>query len=179
MTDLTQLQSDLSAQIAAAPDAAALEAIRVTALGVRSVPDVTIEAATTFGASRRQLLWGVRLPLALPAVMLALGAELRAVGPQGARAIPIDDFFTGMFSSALEPREMLVEVRVPIPAAQTAGAYEKYADPASGYAVVGVAALVTVGEVVTSARVAMTGLPSHATRLTNVVIVMSRVRCAK
>jgi glycine betaine/proline transport system permease protein len=46
--------------------------IRVTALGVRSVPDETVEAATTFGASRRQLMLGVRVPLALPAIMLAV-----------------------------------------------------------------------------------------------------------
>jgi glycine betaine/proline transport system permease protein len=53
--------------------------IRVTALGVQSVPDSTVEAATTFGASRRQLLWGVRLPLALPAVMLAVNQVILMV----------------------------------------------------------------------------------------------------
>jgi carbon-monoxide dehydrogenase medium subunit len=41
-----------------------------------------------------------------------------------------------MFSSALAPDEVLVEVRVPLMPTQTGGAYEKYADPASGYAVV-------------------------------------------
>ena len=53
--------------------------IRVTALGVKSVPETTIEAATTFGASKRQLLWGVRLPLALPAVMLAVNQVILMV----------------------------------------------------------------------------------------------------
>jgi glycine betaine/proline transport system permease protein len=53
--------------------------IRVTALGVRSVPEATIEAATTFGASKRQLLWGVRLPLALPAIMLAVNQVILMV----------------------------------------------------------------------------------------------------
>ena len=106
----------------------------------------------------------------LPAVVLALGAELRVVGRNGARTIPVDQFFTGMFTSALTPDELLVEVRVPLPAARTGGAYEKYADPASGYAVVGVGAVVTLGsgDVVQSARVALTGLASHATRLTAV-----------
>jgi len=80
----------------------------------------------------------------LPAVTLALGAEIRAVGGRGARTISIDDFFTGMFSSALAPDEVLVEVRVPFMPADTGGAYEKYPDPASGYAVVGVAAVVTM-----------------------------------
>jgi len=106
----------------------------------------------------------------LPAVVLALGAELRVVGRNGSRTIPVDQFFTGMFASALAPDELLVEVRVPFPPARTGGAYEKYADPASGYAVVGVAAVVTVGDggIVQSARVALTGLASHATRLTRV-----------
>ena len=106
----------------------------------------------------------------LPAVTLALGAELRVVGRGGTRTIPIDEFFTGMFSSALRPDEVLVEVRVPFPPAQTGGAYEKYADPASGYAVVGVAAVVTVGAgaAVQRARVAMTGFAPHAVRLAGV-----------
>jgi carbon-monoxide dehydrogenase medium subunit len=106
----------------------------------------------------------------LPAVVLALGAELRVVGRNGPRTIPVDQFFTGMFTSALAPDELLVEVRVPVPPARTGGAYEKYADPASGYAVVGVAAVVTLGggDVVRSARVALTGLASHATRLARV-----------
>jgi glycine betaine/proline transport system permease protein len=53
--------------------------IRVTALGVQSVPDTTVEAATTFGASRRQLLWGVRVPLALPAIMIAVNQVILMV----------------------------------------------------------------------------------------------------
>ena len=106
----------------------------------------------------------------LPAVTLALGAELRAVGRRGRRTIPVDEFFTGMFSSTLASDEVLVDVRVPLPLDRTAGAYEKYPDPASGYAVVGVAAMVTLsnGGVVQRARVAMTGYASYAARLTGV-----------
>ena len=106
----------------------------------------------------------------LPAATLASGAEVRAVGGRGARTIPVDDFFTGMFSSALAPDEVLVEVRVPFVPAQTGGAYEKYPDPASGYAVVGVAAVVTLDGTgaVARARVAMTGLGPHAVRLASV-----------
>jgi aerobic carbon-monoxide dehydrogenase medium subunit len=106
----------------------------------------------------------------LPAATLALGAEVRAVGRGGARTIPIDNFFTGMFSSALAPDEVLVEVRIPFLPPKSGGAYEKYPDPASGYAVVGVAAVVTLGGngAVERARVAMTGLGPQAVRLTRV-----------
>lgn len=106
----------------------------------------------------------------LPAVTLASGATLRAVNRRGARTIPIDEFFTGMFSSAIAPEEVLVEVRIPFPPPQTGTAYAKYADQASGYAVVGVAAMVTLGAggTVERARIAMTGLASHAVRLTAV-----------
>ena len=53
--------------------------VRVSALGVRQVPESTIEAATTFGASPRQVLWGVRIPLALPAIMLAVNQVILMV----------------------------------------------------------------------------------------------------
>jgi glycine betaine/proline transport system permease protein len=53
--------------------------IRVTALGIRSVADETVEAATTFGASRRQLMWDVRLPLALPTIMIAVNQVILMV----------------------------------------------------------------------------------------------------
>lgn len=46
--------------------------IRLTALGIRQVPETIVEAATTFGATPRRVLWGVRIPLALPSIMLAL-----------------------------------------------------------------------------------------------------------
>ncbi len=53
--------------------------IRLAALGIRQVPEPPVEAATSFGASARQLLWGVRLPLALPTIMLALNQIIMMV----------------------------------------------------------------------------------------------------
>src|SRR5512147_1707880 len=60
-----------------------------------------------------------------PATMLALGAEVVAVGGKGRRRIPMTSFFTGPFATALEPDEILVEVAIPVPAARSGGAYVK------------------------------------------------------
>ena len=152
--------------------AATTHAAVASALGTR-VP-MLAEAAGRIGDAQVRNMGTIGGSLAhadpaadLPAVVLALGAALRAVGRRGARTIPADQFFTGMFTSALAPDELLVEVRVPVPPARTGGAYEKYADPASGYAVVGVAAVVTLGDdgSVRQTRVGLTGLATHATRL--------------
>ncbi len=79
-----------------------------------------------------------------PTAVLALGATLVAQGPSGRREIPAAEFFTGMFQTALAPDEMLVEVQVPLMGEGQGGAYVKHRHPASSYAVVGVAALVTL-----------------------------------
>ncbi len=60
-----------------------------------------------------------------PATMLALRATVVATGPGGRREIPIDDFFVGLFATALAPDEILTEIRVPQPAPRSGGAYQK------------------------------------------------------
>ncbi|HEX6533116.1 MAG TPA: xanthine dehydrogenase family protein subunit M [Gemmatimonadaceae bacterium] len=101
----------------------------------------------------------------LPAVMLATDAELTAVGPHGPRTIPADAFFVDLLTTALEPTEVLTRVRIPLPASATGGAYEKYPHPASRYALVGVAVMLTVsGGTIARARVAITGVGARATR---------------
>ena len=105
----------------------------------------------------------------LPAVLLALGATMVARGPGGERTISVDDFFTDVFTTALRPDEILVRIDVPPPGGSAGGAYAKNADPASGYAIVGIAAqLTTSGGTITAARVGMTGLGPKAMRLTAV-----------
>ena len=102
----------------------------------------------------------------LPAAMLALGATLVATGPGGTRAIAADDFFTDVFTTAVQPGEMLTEIRVPARGAGGGGAYEKDPDPASGYAIVGIAAELQVsGGKIAAARIGMTGLGPKAMRL--------------
>lgn len=60
-----------------------------------------------------------------PATMLALGAQVVVLGPNGERVIPITEFFTGIFTTALAHDEILIEIQVPIPAARSGGAYLK------------------------------------------------------
>ncbi|MGA8486063.1 MAG: xanthine dehydrogenase family protein subunit M, partial [Gaiella sp.] len=78
----------------------------------------------------------------MPAVMLALGADLVARGKGGERVVPAAEFFTGVFETALAPDEVLVEARVPKLGASTGWAYLKANRRAQDWATVGVAALV-------------------------------------
>ena len=99
------------------------------------------------------------------AVLLALNASVKAVGPNGERTIALDDFFVDLFTSALEADELLTSISIPADSAGAGQAYEKHAHPASGYAVVGVAAVLKVnGGIIQSARVAVTGAIAKATR---------------
>lgn len=79
-----------------------------------------------------------------PAAAIALGIELVAEGPKGKRAIKADDFFKGLLTTALQPDEILVEIRIPSWATGTGMSYMKFPHPASRFAVVGVASVVTV-----------------------------------
>ncbi|MFQ5829234.1 MAG: FAD binding domain-containing protein [Candidatus Methylomirabilia bacterium] len=79
-----------------------------------------------------------------PAAVVALGAELVAQGPKGKRTIKADEFFRGLLTTALKPDEVLVEVRIPAWPAGTGMSYMKFPHPASRFAVVGVAAAVTL-----------------------------------
>jgi carbon-monoxide dehydrogenase medium subunit len=79
-----------------------------------------------------------------PATMLALEAEIVAIGPHGERIIPIQDFFLSIFTTALEHSEILTEIRIPIPPAGSGGAYFKLERKVGDFATVGVAAQVTL-----------------------------------
>jgi aerobic carbon-monoxide dehydrogenase medium subunit len=79
-----------------------------------------------------------------PATMLALNAEVVATGPNGQRDIPVKEFFVSLFTTALQPDEILTEIRIPIPPARSGGAYFKLERKVGDFATVGVAAQVTV-----------------------------------
>lgn len=81
----------------------------------------------------------------LPAIMLALGARLRACSVRGERWIPADAFFRGVFTTALESDEMLVEIAIPAAPPRTGTSFMEIARRRGDYALVGVAASVTIG----------------------------------
>ena len=95
-----------------------------------------------------------------PAAMLALDGQIIAESRRGRRTIPAAEFFTGIFATALAPDEVLVEIRVPATSGRTGQAYLKFPHPASGFAVVGVAAVITrdAGGRCTRARIGITGV---------------------
>jgi carbon-monoxide dehydrogenase medium subunit len=80
-----------------------------------------------------------------PAAMLALGASVVATGPGGTRTIAIDDFFLGLFSTALEPDEILTEIRIPQPPPRSGGAYVKLERKVGDFATAAAAVQLTLG----------------------------------
>jgi aerobic carbon-monoxide dehydrogenase medium subunit len=80
----------------------------------------------------------------LPGTAVALDLQLKAVGPRGERSLRAREFFVDILTTALQPDEILTEIRVPAMAPRTGSAYEKFPNPASRYAIVGAAAVVTL-----------------------------------
>jgi aerobic carbon-monoxide dehydrogenase medium subunit len=99
----------------------------------------------------------------LPTVLLALDAELVVRGPDGERTIPVGSFYQGLFTSALGPRDLLTEIRVPKTGAR-GWSYQKFSTRAQDWAIVGVAAVTHDG----SAAVALTNMGETPLRATAV-----------
>jgi carbon-monoxide dehydrogenase medium subunit len=94
-----------------------------------------------------------------PATMLAYAAQVVARGPAGERVIEIDNFFIGLFESALGPQEILTEIRIPEPGPGSGGAYLKIERKVGDYAVTGVAVQLTLtGNVCKSIRIGLTNV---------------------
>jgi aerobic carbon-monoxide dehydrogenase medium subunit len=104
-----------------------------------------------------------------PATMLALRAEVVAVGPNGERVIPIDELFVDSFATSLEPDELLTEIRVPAPKPRSGGSYAKLERKVGDYAVAATAAYVELGDngTVQQAGIALTNASYMPIRASN------------
>ena len=96
-----------------------------------------------------------------PGILMALGATIVT----SSRSIVVDDFFTGLFETALNDGEVITEIQVPAIGASSGAAYTKFFNPSSRYAVVGVGALVSKSNgSCSSCRIGVTGAADHAFR---------------
>jgi carbon-monoxide dehydrogenase medium subunit len=103
----------------------------------------------------------------LPAVVLALGAELQIRGAGGERTVPAAEFFTGVFQTAVGPAEMVTEIRVPKLGSTTGWSYTKMARRAQDWATVAVAALVKrQNGAIEQASIALTNMGATPLRAT-------------
>jgi carbon-monoxide dehydrogenase medium subunit len=168
-------------------DAARIGALTPHAVIERSrlLPEALSEAAGRIGdpAVRNRGTIGGNIAHAdpasdLPTVLLALGATVQVTGAHGAsngggqrvtRSIDAADFFVGFFATALAEDEILLSIDVPLRQDGTGSAYAKLENPASRYAIIGAAAMLTLsGGVCTQANVAVGGLLPNATKAPSV-----------
>jgi carbon-monoxide dehydrogenase medium subunit len=138
--------------VASSPDVATHA--RVLSIAAASVGDQMVRNRGTLGGS----LAHAAPHGDLPAVMLALGAEIVAQGRAGRRVIAADDFFTDYYSTALAEGELVTEVRIPGP--QARGAYIKFNRRTLDWALVGVA----VSQGAEGWRIGLTGVAPTAVR---------------
>lgn len=100
-----------------------------------------------------------------PASLLALEAQIRIASAKTDRTVPAAKFFLDPFTTALDPGELVIEVLVPAEDGSEGYRYEKVEHPASGFAIVGIAARIKKsGSVISLARIGVTGLGPHAFR---------------
>ena len=131
---------------------------------------VVSEAASTIGDTQVRNRGTIGGSLAhadpsadLPAVMLALDAEIQLQSATGSRTVNAVNFFQGLFTVDLQDGEIITAVRF---APVRAAAYKKLYQKASHYAIVGIAAALDVkGGKIQSARIGLTGATTHAVRL--------------
>jgi aerobic carbon-monoxide dehydrogenase medium subunit len=110
-----------------------------------------------------------------PAAVISLNAEMVLASRNGERTIKADDFFVDLLTTALEPGEILREIRLNKPSGRTGQAYAKMHHPASGFAVVGVAANLTLDDhgSCQHASIGITGVSAKAYRATAVESAMN------
>jgi len=138
--------------------------LKALAEAAAAVGDLQVRARGTIGGS----LAHADPAADEPAPTLAFDATIRVIGPKGRRDIPAREFFKGTFETALAPNEIVVEIRFPAPAGRSGSAYAKFAHPASGFAIAGVAAVVGLNAdgTVERAAIGVTGAAAGPFRAT-------------
>jgi aerobic carbon-monoxide dehydrogenase medium subunit len=138
------------AELAVMDSPAGLEAIPECA---REIGDVQVRNLGTIGGS----IVHADPASDMPAVLLALGASVEIRTTPGARSVPLADFLVGPFTTVLGAQELITDIVVPLPTPGSASAYASVEHPASGFALVGAAALAgAAGETVALTGVAAT-----------------------
>ncbi|HWP58475.1 MAG TPA: xanthine dehydrogenase family protein subunit M [Candidatus Acidoferrales bacterium] len=107
----------------------------------RAIGDVQVRNCGTIGGS----LSHADPAADWPAAILALGGELALKGPAGERSLAAAEFFLGPMATAAEPAEIMTEIRVPVFSGRCGSAYLKVPQPASGFAIVGIAVWLRLG----------------------------------
>lgn len=115
-----------------------------------------------------------------PAAILALDAEIVATSSSGPRTIQASGFFVDLLTTQLRPGEILTEIRVPVQVARTGAAYAKLAQPASGFALCGVAAVVRLNGkgIAEHVAVGITGVGAKASRAAGVEKALLGSKCS-
>ena len=107
-----------------------------------------------------------------PALVLAADAAIEVQGKGGKRRIKATEFFTGLFSTALQENEIIVAVRIPVPPEGTKATYQKFSQPASRFAIVGCAVMKFPGG---KTNIAFTGVSDNAFLASNAETALSGV----
>ncbi len=132
---------------------------RVLAQAAEAIGDLQVRNRGTIGGS----LAHADPAADYPAAFLALEGSVVAHGRK-TRTIPADAFFTGLFATGLKSGEIITEIQIPLKPAIAGSAYVKMKHPASGFAIVGAAAVVRGSGSAREVRLAFTGAASHAYR---------------
>jgi carbon-monoxide dehydrogenase medium subunit len=146
---------------AIATSATVISACPVIAACTGQIGDIQVRNAGTIGGA----LAHADPAADLTAVFLAIGGTVTVQSASGTRSIAADDLFVSMLMTALDSGELITAVNVPVMSKGQGAAYAKLKHPASRYAIVGVAAAVTMSNgVVSACRVAVTGAGPQAVR---------------
>jgi aerobic carbon-monoxide dehydrogenase medium subunit len=151
------------AELAASPVLA--ETCRVLALAAAGIGDPAVRNRGTIGGNVAH----ADPASDLPTVLVTLEARLNVIGPEGERTLDASGFFQGMMATALKEHEILTAIHVPVHSNGQTSAYAKFVHPASRYAVIGVAALITAsGGRCSAARVTIGGMVPKPLRASSV-----------